>query len=372
MSDQDKAVDLRAASTDDLKDMGLPPNFTLEELKGFLSEAELKALQDDEDPLFNTDSAGGEAEAEASDQPEADDDDGNEDGDEPDSDAAENKGGEEGGGTSADDDAGDSETSGQPDQGTASPTFVEAVADSNEPVLKPIDVTAARAIVDGAAAERKALMAKFDDGELSEADFDAELEKLTDKIADARADIRVAEKQTVAQVEAYRNAWYAKTGDFMTKNPSFADNEPVAQLGGASRLQLFDEALKRVTGDPGYASLSMSDKINTAAKMAAGYFKQETGEDLIRPRAAPAAKAGNETAAKPVKPAAQAAQAAPKRPDPGKRPDPVRTLGGVTTASTMEADDGRFAAIDRAGGVAAEQEFARMSQAERDAYLRGA
>lgn len=369
MSDKNEA-DLRAASPDDLKEMGLPAAFTLDELKGFLSEDEIKALQDGDDPLLHDDAGDHEAEAtsdeDASDA-DAEGDDTDEDGDDEANDASDD---------AADDadavaDDTNVEDADAVDDGEAVTSFIEAKADGAEPVRPSIDVSAARSVVDGAKAARQELTAKFNDGELSEAEFDEQLEALTDKIADARAEIRDAERQTTAQAKDYETAWFAKTGAFMEANPAFANNEPVAGLGGHSRLQLFDAALRRVTGDPGYASLSMSEKINTAARLATGFYKQETGEEMLggKPTAKVTTGKTNEQANKaPAKPD----KAADKRPDPGKRPDPVRTLGGVTTASSMETDDGRFAAIDRAGGVMAEVEFSRMSQAEKDAYLRGA
>lgn len=370
MSEQEK-IDLRAASPDDLKEMGLPDAFTLDELKGFLSEDEIKVLQDGDDPLLNDEAGDNEAEAtsdkDVSDA-DADGDDTDEDGDEEVNDAS------DGAADAVVDDTNDDEDDAVK-EGEAVTTFIEAKADGAEPVRPSFDVSAARSVVDGAKAARQELTAKFNDGELSEAEFDEQLEALTDKIADARAEMRDAERQTTAQTKVYETAWFAKTKAFMDANPAFANNEPVAGLGGHSRLQLFDEALRTVTGDPGYASLSMSEKINTAARLAIGFYKQETGEEMLggKPAAKVAAGKTNEQTKKaPAGKADKADKAGSRRPDPGKRPDPVRTLGGVTTASSMETDDGRFAAIDRAGGVMAEAEFSRMSQAEKDAYLRGA
>lgn len=364
MPTQMQETDLRAASTDDLRDMGLPPNFTLDELTGFLSEEEVKALQDGEDPLLNSNTADEGAKSETV---------GDEDGDEDGADAEGEDGQEandEGEGAAPSADAGDGQSADESVAQVDAATFVEAKSDTRDPVFAPVDVLAAKAIVDGAAAERKALRAKFDDGEMSDDEFDDALDKLTDKVANARADIRDAERANEAQIKAYQDTWYSKTDAFMTANPAFRNNDPVPELGGHSTMQVFDAALRRITADTGLAGLSMDEKINRAARMAVGFYKQETGRDLFQ---APAATKRPAAAQKLADKAAGAKASADKvaRPDPGQRPPPVRTLAGLSAASEVETDDGRFAAIDRASGLDREREFSRMSEVEKDAYLRG-
>ncbi len=76
LTDEQNLLD---ASADDLKAMGLPPAFTLEELQAHLTEAEIAKLAEGDDPLVKLPDA---AESDG-DEPEDDDDagDGENDGD---------------------------------------------------------------------------------------------------------------------------------------------------------------------------------------------------------------------------------------------------------------------------------------------------
>lgn len=306
--------DLINASADDLKAMGLPPSFTLDSLGSFLTEEEVAALTTGDDPLAAP----------------ADDD--NDDDD--------------------DDDKGDGTGTGAADAGNAATT-----EDKPDPVLTAIDTNDQQAVIDGAKQERRELLDKYNDGELSDDEYQAQLEALDDKVVDAKTALKDATAQRAQQEEAYRNAWFDRAGDVMEANPVFKDTQPVAELGGYSVAQVFDEACRYVTGQPQFAGLSLAQKADAATKVAREYYKQRTGQEL----AAPKPKGGK----------AKADTGLPDRPT-GPRPKAIQTLGNVTAATDTEINDGRFASIDRNGnGLMAEKDYGRMSDAEKEAYLAG-
>ena len=162
------------ASADDLKAMGLPPAFTLEELQAHLTEAEIAKLAEGDDPLVKLPDA---AESDG-DEPEDDDDPGEDDGDDD---------------TKAEAEAGDA---------------AEA-AEAPDPVFNPADTTEAKATIDSAAAERKALRDAYNDGELTDDEFDAKMDALNDSIVEAKAAIKEAEKAEAQSLEAMQAAWFS-------------------------------------------------------------------------------------------------------------------------------------------------------------------
>ena len=73
MSDTQE-IDLSSASNDELKAMGLPPAFTLDDLKTFMTEEEIEAELASDDPLVKVDPSDA-LKASDSDEDEEDDDD---------------------------------------------------------------------------------------------------------------------------------------------------------------------------------------------------------------------------------------------------------------------------------------------------------
>ena len=313
------------ASADDLKAMGLPPAFTLEELQAHLTEAEIAKLAEGDDPLVKLPEAAAKAGAAG----EGDDD----DPDDEDDDAGE----------------GDGETKAE-------------AAEAPDPVFNPADTTEAKATIDSAAAERKALRDAYNDGELTDDEFDAKMDALNDSIVEAKAAIKEAEKAEAQSLEAMQAAWFSKVDAFLDANPAFRDNTPNPKLEGNSYLTALDTVMKAVNQDGRYADMTMSERIEASAQIVRAYVQQQTGADIPGPdRKGGAAKEKDARATAKAKVAEQ-----------GRRPDPVQTLGNVTAATETEIEDSRFAAIDKADGMDAEAMFQRMTPAEQKAFLRGA
>ena len=317
------------ASADDLKAMGLPPAFTLEELQAHLTEAEIAKLAEGDDPLVKLPEA---AESDG-DEPEDDDDAG--DGD------------------------GDDETKAKAEAGDAA-----EAAEAPDPVFNPADTAEAKATIDSAAAERKALRNAYNDGELTDDEFDAKMDALNDSIVEAKAAIKEAEKAEAQSLEAMQAAWFSKVDAFLDANPAFRDNTPNPKLEGNSYLTALDTVMKAVNQDARYADMTMNERIEASAKIVRAYVQQQTGADI------PGLDRKGGAAKEKEKDARATAKA--KVAEQGKRPDPVQTLGNVTAATETEIEDSRFAAIDKAEGMDAEAMFQRMTPAEQKAFLRGA
>ena len=330
------------ASADDLKAMGLPPAFTLEELQAHLTEAEIAKLAEGDDPLVKLPEAPEKAGVDAGDDND-DDDDPDDEGD--------------------DADEGDGEGKGEGDDATKAEAGDAAeAAEAPDPVFNPADTTEAKATIDSAAAERKALRDAYNDGELTDDEFDAKMDALNDSIVEAKAAIKEAEKAEAQSLEAMQAAWFSKVDAFLDANPAFRDNTPNPKLEGNSYLTALDTVMKAVNQDARYAGMTMNERIEASAKIVRAYVQQQTGADIPGlDRKGGAAKEKDARATAKAKVAEQ-----------GKRPDPVQTLGNVTAATETEIEDSRFAAIDKAEGMDAEAMFQRMTPAEQKAFLRGA
>ena len=336
------AQNLLDASADDLKAMGLPPAFTLEELQAHLTEAEIAKLAEGDDPLVKLPEAPEKAGVDAGDDND-DDDDPDDEGD--------------------DADEGDGEGKGDGDDATKAEAGDAAeAAEAPDPVFNPADTAEAKATIDSAAAERKALRDAYNDGELTDDEFDAKMDALNDSIVEAKAAIKEAEKAEAQSLEAMQAAWFSKVDAFLDANPAFRDNTPNPKLEGNSYLTALDTVMKAVNQDARYAGMTMNERIEASAKIVRAYVQQQTGADIPGlDRKGGVAKEKDARATAKAKVAEQ-----------GRRPDPVQTLGNVTAATETEIEDSRFAAIDKAEGMDAEAMFQRMTPAEQKAFLRGA
>ena len=321
-------LDLLNASDDDLAALGLPPSMTMDDLKTFLTDEEIARATAGDDPLVKV--------PEKSDT--GDDDEGDDE-------------------AEAEDAASNSE-----DQAAAGEelTFTDDVPD---PTYEPRDVSAAKTLIETAAAERAKLREQWNDGDLTDAQYDEHLDALNDKITDAKVEVREADREAESSIEQLKQVWFGKVDRFLAENPEFKSEEAVDKLGGDSYLAVFDKALRAVSQDARYAGLSLNERIEAGARITKAYVKQQAGVDMA-PAKAPA-KAKDE--ADPLKLAREKVKAE------GKRPDPVQTLGNVIAATETEAGNSRFDSVDRAeGGLAREKAFARLSPEEQEAYLQGA
>lgn len=333
--------DLSTASDDDLKAMGLPPRFTLDDLKRFMTEEEIEADMASDDPL--TDHAVGDSKP-ADDDPSDDDPDGDDDP------AA----------ASGDDDPAAQAAPATPP--AAATTDAAPETQTPDPRITPQDVTEHQKVIDTYKDERAKIRAEYNNGDMTDAEFDEKMDTLSDQLADAKAAVKDAERDLEVQKQNYASAWYRKAGEFMDARPEFRDATPVPALGNESPQQLFDRACRYVNGEPAFQHLSFDQRLAQAAQVAGDYYAQKTGQALVQKKAAAAPK---------PKPTPEEAAKARVQ-EQGQRPAPVQTLGGLTAASETDVENSRFAAVDNATGLDAERAFSRLSPAEQEAYLAGA
>lgn len=226
------------------------------------------------------------------------------------------------------------------------------------PTVKMADVpdtAAAEKAVADARAERKDLTQKFNDGELSEDDYNTGIDAILTREAEAKAEIVNAQRISEQNKQAFLNDWYARTDRYMSANEDFKDPAVV---------DAFDTALKTVNGAQSYRNLSADARITLAHRMVVAEAEAR-GITLKGPAAKEAPKAAAE-------PKTTKAEDGP-RSDP--RPDPVQTLSGVPNSAQNDPSNGRFAALDRdavTDPYRAEQAYKRMTPDEQAAWLRGA
>lgn len=201
----------------------------------------------------------------------------------------------------------------------------------------PADIEAQKTAIE---TQRDEIAQKFEDGDMTAREFQAENRKLDKQDNDLDWLVRKAElsaETTQAQTEA---TWYKSTSDFLADHPEIMKNELV--------YNAFDAVVRKVTGDKANHGLSDRKQLEKA--------HAEWAEALgitVDPAAKPAAD---------KKPAAAAK---------GKRDLPPN-LGTVPAATASETDDGKYAALDRlieTDPLAYEAALAKMSPAESDAYL---
>ncbi|OOY20880.1 hypothetical protein BMI86_10260 [Thioclava sp. DLFJ5-1] len=339
---EDKNEDaISNANDDELRDMGLPPKFTLDGLKSFLTKEEIDRLNEDGDSVYDSSATSPEDEDDE-DDPDADNED---DEDDPDANG---------------EDEDDPDASGEDDQSDALELDMpDDMAKIAEPQLPQADFEGLKSAVEASRKELSDLREAYEDGDLTDEEYAEKEEELHDKIADARLAVKESERDTQRAQESYAEAWYAKVDAFTRANNAFASQEPIAQLGNRSAIEVFDEALKEINKHPGYANMSMDQRIQMGARIANAFVLQETGKGLTGKPAKPAKADKKATAEDRVR-------------QQGKRPDAPSTLGDVPTASDTTASNGLFEAADRATGLDGEAAYASMTPQQREAWLRGA
>lgn len=372
----DHVADIPAdTSDDDLKAMGLPPRFTFDDLKGSFEDEEIAQMADDGLVELPDDFKRPAAKESAADTiarqnaPEGDDGD-----DDPDADDLSGKDDESAGAGDGDPEGDDAKKDGadaaanddkpgaEDDQkGDDTDTGAQAQPD---PVRDLKNAEDAQKVLDSFDDDLAALQDAYDDGEMTSQELREKTKELNSAQLKAQREVDEVERHNADQQKAYETAWYGKTDAFMANNPALADKTPIPGMNGVSGINVFDQALRHVTGTPAFADMTMDQKIAAAADIADSYVEQQTGKKLRV-----AAKPDPATENKGKQKDAGKTQDGPKQ---GKRPEPPTTLANVTAATDNEIEDGRFAAIDRATGLEAEDMLARMSDAEREAYLRGA
>lgn len=368
------------AAADDLRAMGLPTAFTMDDLRASLTSTELAALSKDEDDLIRGETPedikaaavegrsaydemqyGGEDDD--GDDPDGDGDgdadDDQDENDDPDADeGAEGDGeGDTDGGAAGDDDPDADAQADQP------PAETDTTPD---PVLTFKDTAELQTKLDEALAAPDRLLEQYEDGELTTAELQEKMKAATKEAADLQFQMREAEKANEAARNDYVQAWYGKVADYTASHPELVDQTPIPGLPeGASAFTVFNNACLHVTGEQGrakYGHLTMAQKIKAAAEITAAYVEKTAGKPLVAAKAPAKAtdkKADGKKAEKPG-------------PRTDKRPARVQTLGDVPAASDMDVQDSQFAALDKMNPMEAEKALAKMSKADRERYLAGA
>lgn len=226
-----------------------------------------------------------------------------------------------------------------------------------EPATPPRDFATEQAAVKD---QIKGLQDKYDDGDLTEDEFEAQKATLTDQLVDLRADQRVAANTPQPEFEAFREGWFKLVDQHMEANPLLRDDPEV--------MEGFDAILKQVSSDPKLNRLSAVDQVEIAHRRLSDAYLVARGERMpdmvsLRTAKAPAPKAQEPAPAKPTGP----------RKDP--RPDAPVTLAGISGAQTADLTGDPIIAqvislINSGDSAAAEKAMARLSPAQLDAVYR--
>ncbi|WP_408592043.1 SHOCT domain-containing protein [Paracoccus marcusii] len=226
-----------------------------------------------------------------------------------------------------------------------------------EPAAPPRDfATEQKAVKD----QIKGLQDQYDDGDLTEDEFEAQKATLTDQLVDLRAEQRVAATATQPEFEAFREGWFSLVDKHMEANPLLRDDPEV--------MEGFDAILKQVSSDPKLNRLAAVDQVEIAHRRLADAYLVARGERMpdmvsLRTAKAPAPKAEGPAPAKPTGPRKDA------------RPDAPVTLAGISGAQTAALTGDPVIAevkalINSGDSAAAEKAMARLNPAQLDALYR--
>ena len=194
------------------------------------------------------------------------------------------------------------------------------------------------------------LQQKWDDGELTEAEYNIETSVLERKMARLEGKIEAAEEQAeeeAAKVERYNQqvqaAWNQEEKAF------FEQPENKKFLESPRMMKALNEIVVELQQQP---NLTPKD-FNKLLKDARNSYVSEFGEFY---------QGAKQPESKPQ----------PTKPQP-RKVEPPKTLAHVPVAEPNNVLDGRFAVLDNIKDPEQlEKAIARMSQSDRDAYLRGA
>lgn len=200
-------------------------------------------------------------------------------------------------------------------------------ADGKERVFMPTMPTAAARDFD---AEEAALVKKYEEGEVNEADYRKGLRE----IVVAQTEAQHADK---FNTEVQKQVWENEVAKFIRTNAQYKQGTVMySALGRALELEGAAEGADNLAGD----------------ELLARAHKRVMAEFGITP------------------PASKDSLAAPKRPseDDARKLAP-KTLADVPAADLQDMGGGKFAHLDNLDGLAFENALARLSEGERDAYL---
>ena len=209
------------------------------------------------------------------------------------------------------------------------------------------DLTEAQKVIAGSMSAIEALNSKFDDGDMTRAEWTAAIAAQTDAVTNAKAQVMQAQAAT----ESYRNSfikqWQPVISAFEAQHAHLTGPNVDSVVHKA-----WDNALTQVNTDPQYAHLGLQ-------------ARAELVYDVLGPQLRAIGKVFPERQAQPA--AAAIASATGPRTD--ARPEAMQTLAGLANASLPPVNDSTFAAIDTLDPEAAEAAMARMTPEQMDKYL---
>lgn len=292
------------------------------EIDDGLTEEERAALEDGE----NTANAGeGDGEGDGA-TGEGDNADGEGEGE----DAGDGDGaGEEGAG-----DAGDGAAATGDDEGATGKQGLEASA----PILVVNAPEDADSKLTDIATKKEELLAKFDDGDITTKEYQAELDALNKQEREIEWGVEKAKLASEMEAQRQANDWKATVDNFIRENPRYSPEK------APSMYQLLDIEVRRVAG---------TDEFKNRSDSAAGR------EILAKAHENIAKDLGFE--AKPNKQKA-----------PGAKPNLPPNLANVPAADTNDTNGGKYAVLDRMASsdpIAYEEALMKLPEAERNAYL---
>lgn len=366
-----------ARDAQDLEALGLPSTFTVDDLRSGFTKAEIVALTEGDDPLIDAadlpddikpapkqpsayNLAKGWVEPsnlETGDNDDEDEDEqqqqGTRDGDEDD------HGDDAGDGAGADDAPKGQGKAQEPGPQAAPQVSLPEVLNEADPEVEFIDTTALEEAVAGMDEKLVDLQAQYDDGELNGTQFQEAVRELAKTQAKAQADLDRAVERNTQGNELAGQTWDKKVSAFIEANPAFVDVTPIPGLtNGESARDVFDQALRYVTANAAALNtVTMADQIRVASDMANRYVFVNAGRYI----------AGD---GKPPKTGKDGKKLGP-RTDP--RPDPVQTLGRVSSVQETEPRENTFAFIDDMDDpIAQEKAINKLTPEQQKAYLMGA
>jgi hypothetical protein len=210
-----------------------------------------------------------------------------------------------------------------------------------EPQAEPVpDAAKAKQTLDAIKMQRKELRDKYDDGDLTDEEYDAQIEALDDKMADAAADIKTAERHMAKQQDAWKAAGKA-----------YLDRYPGLKTQGV--IQALDKAVQELAAYPSVASLPHEQFLERVHKKLIAEAEY-TGLDIpaigkSTPQKEKQKPAGDESL--------------------GKAP---KTLASVPSSDVSSLDDSPYASLERMAErgdpIAFEEAMAKLPADKRDQF----
>lgn len=218
------------------------------------------------------------------------------------------------------------------------------------PIPARPDTAAANEAIATLETQLAGVAARYDEGELTDGEYQQQQRDLLLRQATIKAQADLQVQTYNDAMTTIRAAWTDKVSAYQAANP---------HLVAAEHFDGWDNALKQVTSNPMYRNIPMEKQIEVAAQQYAVAYQAMTGKPLPG-------------AAAPVVLQEPGKLDGPRK-DP--RPDPVQTLANVTAVDIQSADGSKFGHIDaligRGDAEGAERALAALSDIDREAYLYG-